>query len=211
MSVACALVYSSSPNTIPLNFWAIMTVIILHPLNRFLCYSHQQSPDEMIYSFLNNNDVNIMDDHRKLFIFILGKIDKFGSRLKNVKELNCQLEQKINDVEEKYVKLVSQNNKLNENLSSIEDCIYDAQCNNIQNDKYTCSENLIISGIPDNVLQKDLENEVMQIIRRIGLRRLRSYEIVACHRLNKRKNDKYPARTIVRFTNRKVVDFCLTH
>ena len=69
------------------------------------------SADDMIYSFFNNDDVNFTDDHRKLFIFTLGKIDKFGSHLKNVKELNYQLEQKINDVEGKYVILVSQNNK----------------------------------------------------------------------------------------------------
>ena len=36
-----------------------------------------------------------------------------------------------------------------------------------------------------------------------------SYEICACHRLAKKYNDPYPARTIVKFTNRKVVEFCI--
>ena len=36
-----------------------------------------------------------------------------------------------------------------------------------------------------------------------------SYEITACHRLHKQKNSKFPAKTIVRFTNRKAAEFCL--
>ena len=150
------------------------------------------SPDDSIYSFLNNDeDVDITEDHRKLFLFILGKIDKFETYLKNI---NCQLEQKRIVAEQKYNKLVYLNNKLNE---KIDDNIYDIQCDKIQYDQYTRRGNLVISGIPENIHQKDLENKVIQIIRRIGLPRLNSYEIVACHRLNKRKNDKYPARTIV--------------
>ena len=84
-------------------------------------------------------------------------------------------------------------------------------CRVIQLDQYSRRENLIISGIPDNIKQQDLERAVIDIVKSIGLSTLSSYEITACHRLKKNKKDNFPAKTIVRFTNRKIVDFCLTH
>ena len=36
-------------------------------------------------------------------------------------------------------------------------------------------------------------------------------DIAACHRLSGRSNTGYPAKVIVRFCNRKVVNFCLDH
>ena len=41
------------------------------------------------------------------------------------------------------------------------------------------------------------------------MRSISSYEIAACHRLGKKRTDKFPAKTIVKFTNRKAVDLCL--
>ena len=48
---------------------------------------------------------------------------------------------------------------------------------------------------------------MLNILKTIGVT-ISSYEITACHRLYN-KSDKYPPRTIIRFTNRKVVEFCL--
>ena len=31
----------------------------------------------------------------------------------------------------------------------------------------------------------------------------------SCHRLAKKNNDRFPARTIVKFTNRKIVEYCI--
>ena len=41
------------------------------------------------------------------------------------------------------------------------------------------------------------------------MKNLSSYEITAYHRLSKNKSDLFLAKTIVRFTNKKAVDFCL--
>ena len=122
---------------------------------------------------------------------------------------NVNIQEKYNILDEQVKKMFHLNKQLNDKLSDIDDALYICQKNIINNDQYSRRENLVISGIPDSILQNDLENEVISIINKIGLENLSSYEIVACHRMFKRKNDRYPARTIVRFTNRKVVDFCL--
>ena len=63
--------------------------------------------------------------------------------------------------------------------------------------------------IPDNIQQDYLESTVLKILRSIGLRDVSSYSVSACHRLFKKKNNRFPAQTIIRFTNRKIVGFCL--
>ena len=78
-----------------------------------------------------------------------------------------------------------------------------------RNEQYVNRESLIISGIPSNVSQRNLEETVLNILHNIGLENLSSYEIAVCHRLKKKEDDPYPARTIVRFTNRKIVYYCL--
>ena len=70
-------------------------------------------------------------------------------------------------------------------------------------EQYSRRESLVISGIPENISQADLEPTVLEILRNIGVHNLASYHISACH------NDTYPARTVVKFTNRKVAEFCI--
>ena len=50
---------------------------------------------------------------------------------------------------------------------------------------------------------------MLQILDTIGIT-ISSYEIVAVHRIGK-SNSRYPTQTIVRFTNRKVISFCMEH
>ena len=76
--------------------------------------------------------------------------------------------------------------------------------------QYNRRENLIIDGIPDNVPQWQLERTCLQIIHKIGFRGVGPYEVVGCHRLRKSANDA-TAPTIIRFTNRKIPEFCKTN
>ena len=94
-------------------------------------------------------------------------------------------------------------------IKTLFDQVYSMDVRLSECDQYTRRSNLVISGIPENVDQKNLEHEVLKILKSIGLYNVSSYQIVACHRLRKNINDKYPARTIVRFTNRKIVESCL--
>ena len=68
--------------------------------------------------------------------------------------------------------------------------------------------NVITSKMINTLVVKTWLSLAFKLYVELAVQRLSSHKIVACHRLNERKNDKYPARTIVRFTNRKVVDFC---
>ena len=88
-------------------------------------------------------------------------------------------------------------------LYEIHDKIFNLDCRIIETEQYSRRESLVISGIPENISQKELEPNVLKILRSIGLVNMSSYEITACHR------NKFPVKTIVRFTNRKVVEFCL--
>lgn len=72
--------------------------------------------------------------------------------------------------------------------------------------QYTRRENLEISGLPDDIAQKDLEIKVIEIINKIGVK-ITSYGLVGCHRLIKKKHQK-SANVIVRFIDRKKTIQC---
>ena len=80
----------------------------------------------------------------------------------------------------------------------------------VECEQYSRRENLIISGIPESVNQKQLQEKVIQILGTIGLNIVYD-DISACHRLYNPPNSQYPAKVIVRFVNRKVANFCLEH
>ena len=73
--------------------------------------------------------------------------------------------------------------------------------------QYNRRENLIIDGIPDNVPQWKLERTCLEIVHKLGFRDVGVYEVVGCHRLRKKEKD-ITAPTIIRFTNRKIAEFC---
>ena len=92
---------------------------------------------------------------------------------------------------------------LEDRIELVEDRLYTSEVKLNKADQYQRRENIEIAGIPDNILQEELEVTVLNILKSIDVK-TDSYHIVACHRLfNKNKNK--PANTIVRFTNRKIV------
>ena len=106
--------------------------------------------------------------------------------------------------------MIDDNENYDMDFERIYEYLYEMDCRIIQNNQYSRRENLIISGIPNYICQQDLENTVINLLRVFGIKKISSYDIVACHRL-KSKNEKYLARTIVRFVNRKLVDYCLSN
>ena len=94
-------------------------------------------------------------------------------------------------------------------MNDFQDEIYSLDTRLIQMEQYSRRESLIISGIPDNIPQSELEPLVLGILRSIGVLNISSYHVCACHRLAIKSNDRYSARTIIKFTNRKVVEFCI--
>ena len=75
-------------------------------------------------------------------------------------------------------------------------------------DQYGRRENIEISGIPNHIIDSKLEEEVVKILRKIGLTNIDRRDIVGCHRL--RSKDRWGVKNvIVRFVNRKDAIFAL--
>ena len=79
----------------------------------------------------------------------------------------------------------------------------------LKSSQYTRRQNLIIDGIPDHVPQEELERISLGIINKLGFGApITHYEVEGTHRLIK-KNKNSPAPTIIRFTNRKIKEYCI--
>ena len=173
------------------------------------------TPDSVV---LENHTPSILDNiknmHVKnLFCAILDRLDEVETKNTALDEHNTLLLNKLSILEKKYSdvqKLKSRVDTFTTDLTEVNDYIFDMDCRIIENSQYSRRESIIISGIPDNIGQNSLETTVLHILSEIGLN-LTSYEIAACHRLHKNPNSRYPAKTIVRFINRKAVDFCLVN
>lgn len=94
-------------------------------------------------------------------------------------------------------------------IDELFDIFHDLDTRVIECEQYPRRENLIISGIPACVSQNELESTVINIIQELGFQ-IGPRDVSACHRLGRGRNG-HPARVIVRFVNRKIVDFCLTN
>ena len=138
-------------------------------------------------------------------------------KIDELNDINNFLSRNNNIILKRIASLEKVNKDLNKKLKYFQNDLYDftdelyyTQCETIKNSQYSRRESLIITGIPNNISQRNLEPTCLKIIQSLGLRNVSSYEVVACHRLSDKINDgKYSQKTIIRFTNRKVVDFCL--
>ena len=154
-------------------------------------------------SIIDKVDIGIGADFS--FNLVFEKLAELDTLLKTEKDQNIILQNKLNNLEIKYNKEFSY---LNNDITELFDGLNNVDLKVLQLDQYTRRESLVISGIDDNISQDHLEFTVLTILRSIGLYNVSSYEISACHRLFN-KNTNFPARTIIRFTNRKIVEFCL--
>ena len=161
---------------------------------------------------LNYSDSDIDN----FFTPVFEKIEKYENKIINLQDSlvkqtseNAAIKNDIQNILNQITYLNNNNKKLNTEIDNLNDELYYMDCKVIENNQYARRESVIISGIPDNIEQRHLEENVLIILRSIGLSSISSYHISACHRLAKKKNDRYPAQTIVRFTNRKIVHFCL--
>ena len=161
-------------------------------------------------SINDESDIDLAnpDDQRKLFSHILDNICNLEQNLEKEKMNNILLGKSFKVLETKLNETLKKIKSISSEVCYLQDELYKIDCRLIETEQYSRHENLIISGIPESIKQEVLEQKVINIMKTIGLN-ITSYEIAACHRLRKAKNSRYPAPTIVRFTNRKAVDFCL--
>ena len=71
-----------------------------------------------------------------------------------------------------------------------------------QVEQYGRRNNIVISGIPDDISDNDLESTVIDIMKDVDVH-INSSDLEACHRIGKSDRTTASKKTIVRFTNRK--------
>ena len=71
----------------------------------------------------------------------------------------------------------------------------------LNHSQYSRRENIEISNVPETILQRDLENHIIIVLRSIGIE-VYSYDIVGVHRLG-RYNEGTNRNVIIKFINRK--------
>ena len=137
----------------------------------------------------SESDTATLDPLANLESKLLARFDAVQSELlnvkniiiKNLREENERLREKVSQLDKKIISLESRHNML---------------------EQYGRRNNLEIKGIPNSVPQKDLESKVVNILSAIGVN-VSKDDFEDCHRIGKsRDNSK---KTIVRFTNRKIV------
>ena len=117
----------------------------------------------------------------------LSKLEELEKKLKELFNI-VSLLQKKNFILEKIV--TEQKNKIDENNSYI-----------INQDIYSRRNNVEFCNISENIDDGNLEEYILKILKALNMD-ISSYDIVAVHRLGKKKNPR-PRNVIVRFLNRK--------
>ena len=100
--------------------------------------------------------------------------------------------------------------KLSEAIDKLTKDHHDLDVRLIQLEQYTRRESLVFTGIPANIPQQELENTVLEIMFHLGFKALDPTDICAAHRLSS-SNSRQPAKVIVKFVNRKIVEWSLSH
>ena len=118
-----------------------------------------------------------------------------------------------NILSEQIASLKAENDALKSRVENLENQIknniieYQTDINRLE--QYGRRSNIEIAGIPDEIPLKELEGKVVEILTEIDVK-VEDRDIEACHRLPKGRFGKGPARTIVRFVNRKNCDKIFT-
>ena len=101
----------------------------------------------------------------------------------------------LNDILQR-MDVLEENNKLLQNK------IYDVEVKSASNDQYSRRNNFEIAGIPENINHDKLESTVCNLLNKLNIK-VGWNDIEACHRLKNHPRSIDPAKTIVRFVNRK--------
>ena len=118
---------------------------------------------------------------------MLSRFDGLDKEILNIKDIiikdlqieNQRLRKKVNDLQKRII-------SSEESINSLE--------------QYGRRNNIEISGIPESVDDKKLEEKVVEVLNKIDVN-ISTSDIEACHRLGKFKNKQ--RKTIIRFVNRK--------
>ena len=81
----------------------------------------------------------------------------------------------------------------------------------VQAEQYSRRESLVFSGVPAVIPHENLQKVMLAVMMCLGFKDITYDDIVACHRLWSPPESREPARVIIKFVNRKVVEWSLAH
>ena len=120
---------------------------------------------------ISKNDYVENNNIRELFRRILVKMDIYEDKLETLIDLvdkeNSAIRKELKSTRSELDYIKNENNKINKEIYNMNEEMYHMDCKIIENNQYARSESLVISGIPDNVTQKELEEKVLFILRSI--------------------------------------------
>ena len=131
-----------------------------------------------LQSDLSEKITNLTTEVRSTKDEVINLKDVIIKRLQDENEL---LRAKCNKLENKIVSLVSSTNQV---------------------EQYGRRNNIVISGIPDDISDNDLESTVIDIMKDVDVD-INSSDLEGCHKIGKSGRRTASKKTVVRFTNRK--------
>ena len=81
----------------------------------------------------------------------------------------------------------------------------------VQAEQYSRRESLVFSGVPAVIPHENLQKVMLAVMMCLGFKDITYDDIVACHRLWSHPDSREPAKVIIKFVNRKVVEWSLAH
>ena len=81
----------------------------------------------------------------------------------------------------------------------------------VQVEQYSRRESMVFSGVPAVIPQESLQKVMLAVMMCLGFQDLTYDDITACHRLWSPHDSREPAKVIIKFTNRKIVEWALAH
>ena len=117
-----------------------------------------------------------------------------------ISTINC-LEEEIINLKDIVIKRLQEENKLQEKCSKLENDIVSNEFSVNALEQYGRRNNIVVSGIPGHVSERDLEETVISVLSDIVVN-VSPNDVEACHRTGKPDRNK-SKKTIVCFLNRK--------
>ena len=99
------------------------------------------------------------------------------------------------------------NDKVHQLEKSLDERFMELSCRVLECEQYSRRECLVISGIPAYIKEDKLDSTVIDILKKLEIY-IAPTDISAIHRLGQTRDPRYPARVIVKFVNRKIIDLC---
>ena len=151
---------------------------------------------------LNTKIDNLHDEN----IFLNDKLDLLVNRVRDLTTDGHDLQKEFDELKLMEPQI---DPTIGADIHILKQKVYDVEKELYKTNQYNRRQNLVIDGIPDKIPQRDLERLSVDIINKLGFP-VQFRDVVGCHRLKKPTDDpNKPTPTIIRFTNRKVTEYCM--